>query len=73
MVQQVQDRIASGAKDKFGATALDVLASIDGSAFCITDAPMNLTLLRSVNSHTSKSVSMGTEDVHEVISMGGKL
>lgn len=69
MVQQVQDRIASGAADEFNATAVDVLAGTDGSAFCITDAPDVASV---VSSHTSKGVPMTQEDVHEVVSMGGK-
>ena len=70
MVQQIQDRITSGEKDEFGSTALDVLAGTDGSAFCITDAPDVASV---VSSHTSKGVPMTNEDVHEVVSMGGKL
>ena len=70
MVQQIQDRIASGAKDEFNATALDVLASTDGSAFCISDAPDAASV---VSSHVSKGIPMAEEDVHEVVSMGGKL
>jgi hypothetical protein len=70
MIQQIQDRIASGAKDEFDATAVDVLASTDGSAFCITDAPDVASV---VSSHVSKGVPMTEEDVHEVMSMGGKL
>ena len=31
MVQQIQDRISSGARDEFDAKAIDVLASTDGS------------------------------------------
>ena len=52
MVQQIQDRISSGAKDEFDAVALDVLAGTDGSAFCITDAPDVASV---VSSHTSKA------------------
>lgn len=69
MVQQVQDRIASGAADEFDATAIDVLASSDGTAFCITDAPDVASV---VSSHTSKGVPMSADQVHEVVSMGGK-
>jgi len=69
MVQQVQDRIASGAADEFNATAIDVLASSDGTAFCITDAPDVASV---VSSHTSKGVPMSADQVHEVVSMGGK-
>ena len=70
MVQQIQDRIASGAKDEFGATAIDVLGGNDGSAFCITDAPDAASV---VSSHVSKGIPMAEEDVHEVVSIGGKL
>ena len=68
MVQQIQDRISSGAKDEFDAVAVDVLAG-NGTAFCITDAPDVASV---VSSHTSKGVPMSEEDVHEVVSMGGK-
>jgi hypothetical protein len=70
MVQQIQDRISSGAKDEFDAVAVEVLASNDGSAFCITDAPDVASV---VSSHTSKGVPMTQEDVHQVVSIGGKL
>jgi hypothetical protein len=69
MVQQIQDRISSGAKDEFDAIAVDVLAGTDGTAFCLTDAPDTASV---VSSHTSKGVPMTQEDVHEVVSMGGK-
>jgi hypothetical protein len=69
MVQQVKNRIASGAADEFNATAIDVLAGNDGTAFCITDAPNVASV---VSSHTSKGVPMSEHDVHEVVSMGGK-
>ena len=68
MVQQIQDRISSGAEDEFGATAIDVLAGNDGSAFCITDAP---DIASVVSSHTSKGVPMTEHDVHQVVSMAG--
>ena len=70
MVQQIQDRISSGAKDEFGATAIDVLAGNDGTAFCLTDA-LDVALV--VSSHTSNGVPMTDGDVHEVVSMGGKI
>jgi len=70
MVQQIQDRISSGERDEFDAKAIDVLASTDGSAFCLTDAPDVASV---VSSHTSKGVPMSNEDVHEIVSMGGKL
>jgi hypothetical protein len=69
MVQQIQDRISSGAKDEFDAIAVDVLAGNDGTAFCITDAPDASAV---VNSHVSKGVPMSEHDVHQVVSMGGK-
>ncbi|MDA1280510.1 MAG: hypothetical protein O3B95_10835 [Chloroflexi bacterium] len=69
MVQQMQDRISSGARDEFDAIAIDVLAGNDGSAFCITDAPDAASV---VSSHTSKGVPMTEHDVHQVVSMGGK-
>ena len=68
MVQQIQDRISSGAKDEFDAVAIDVLAGNDGSAFCITEAPDVASV---VSSHTSKGVPMVDEDVHQVVSMAG--
>ena len=69
MVQQIQDRIASGAKDEFDAVAVDVLAGNDGTAFCISDAP---DIASVVSSHTTKGVPLEAGDVHEVVSMGGK-
>ncbi len=69
MVQQIQDRITSGAKDEFDAVALDVLAGNDGSAFCITDAPDAAAV---VSSHVNKGVPLDSHDVHEVVSMGNK-
>ena len=61
--------LASGAADEFNATAVDVLAGTAGTAFCITYAPDVASV---VSSHTSKGVPMTQEDVHEVVSMGGK-
>ena len=69
MVQEIQSRISSGAKDEFGAVAVDVLAGNDGTAFCITDAP---DISSVVSSHTSKGVPMEVGDVHEIMSMGNK-
>ena len=69
MVQQIKDRIASGAKDEFDAVAIDVLAGNDGSAFCITDAPDAAAV---VSSHVNKGVPLDSHDVHEVVSIGGK-
>ena len=69
MVQQIKDRISSGAKDEFDAIAIDVLAGNDGFAFCLTDAPDTASV---VSSHVSKGVPMTEHDVHEVVSMGGK-
>lgn len=69
MVQEIKDRISSGAKDEFNAIAIDVLAGNDGSAFCISDAP---DIASVVSSHTSKGVPLDAGDVHEVVSMGGR-
>ncbi len=68
MVQEIKDRISSGAKDEFGAVAVDVLAGNDGTAFCISDAP---DIASVVSSHTSKGVPLGEGDVHQVVSMAG--
>jgi len=70
MVQQIQDRISSGAKDEFDAIAVDVLGGNDGTAYCITNAPDVASV---VSSHVSKGVPMSDHDVHQVVSMGGKL
>ena len=69
MVQQIQDRIASGEKDEFDAVAVDVLAGNDGTTFCISDTP---DIASVVSSHTSKGVPLEAGDVHKVVSMGGK-
>ena len=69
MVQEITDRMSSGAKDEFDAIAVDVLAGNDGSAFCISDAP---DIASVVSSHTSKGVPLDAGDVHEVVSMGGR-
>lgn len=65
-VQEMRERIGSGATDEFGSKAVNVYLGTGGQAYCISEAPDAASVRKS---HESKGVPLSESDIVEVNSV----